>query len=1267
MFRCFSWIALVTLLTLVCCPHLWAEEPLAVYMVELALEPAAQVYETALAKQGLDSAVSRARAQLRAVNEAQNAVIRTLTSKSIGADILFRTGRVYNGIAVRMGADGAELLKTLSGVKSVHRLRPARLHTASSMPFVGLPALWDGLGLGLTGEGLRIGIIDTGIDYLHPDFGGTGSPADHAANNTQVISDGFFPTPKVAGGYDFVGDDYDPYDPVLAVPQPDPDPMDQHQTGHGTHVAGIAAGLGVTGAGDTYTGPYDMDIPFSSLQIGPGAAPRASLYALKVFGRGNASFIVIPAIEWAVDPDGDGDFSDHLDVINLSLGDDYAGNDDPEAVACDNAVLAGVIVVASAGNDGDVYFAVGSPGSAPGAISVAASEDDDPYETELSADRLAAFSSRGPSQGGTQLLLKPDVAAPGRLIRSARLFQENDPDNLTTLLSGTSMASPQVAGVMALLRGLHPAWSAVELKALLMNTATYNVYRLANHGLPREAPAHAGAGRVNPPYAAENRVIAYDADYPERVGVTFEANEVVTQVIERRHVRVENKGDAPVSLTAALDTVTVLPGVDMFVDPVQTGPIAPGAHVDLEIGLQAMASRMKHPRDPAARTGINAFTRHWISEVSGYLTLSPGGGADPLRVPFYGTLRRASDMRTVTSGLDFTAGPTQDITLTGVAVNTGEEYPDDVVSLVTPFVLLDFDDNDVTGGGLNAGADLKYLGVTSDFSETQSVSGSTLYFGIATWAPWYTLNWVRFEVQIDTNNDGTTDFLLYNSANPLSTQTEFDSDVYLSRLSDLHGTDTIQGFVNGFPAEQYDTVPFMTDVLYLPVKAEALGLSNAKRDFGFRVRSVVRVDDEDPVRDESAAMRYDVAAPGLTFALGESGTPTHFDFKNGTIAATYDAAAFSARGALGALLLHHQNPAGKRAVWMPLITTGDSDGDQIPDVTEGGEDIDRDGLPNLLDTDSDGDGIPDSIEGSGDPDLDNAPNFIDEDSDGDGLTDREEWTLPRTDPYNPDSDADGIPDATDGRIDSDGDGTFNAMDTDSDDDGIPDVIEGTADPDTDGTPNFLDLDSDGDGIGDEEEGVNDFDADSQPNYLDLDSDGDTLSDKDERTVHGTDPYRVDTDHDGRTDPEELAAGTDPKTPQPPPAAANVQASDGAFADYVRVTWDDVPGLTEYRVFRGQDATPVNAAPISDWSTELHFDDMTATAATYTPGTACRRETVQYVSHTYFVLTRNAGGEGEMSAPDTGFRGVTTAKMAGLAALTAIVLVSACLAGRKRRV
>ncbi|MEM6794018.1 MAG: S8 family serine peptidase [Acidobacteriota bacterium] len=367
-----------------------------------------------------ERASAAARRQIQRNGETQERVAGALRLAVPEAREIFRVQRVLNGLAVTWGEAPAavlearlEAIRRLEGVADVRPMPVKRRTNSTSVPFVGADDVWDAGGLGLLGDGLRIGVIDTGVDYLHSGFGGSGLAADYAANDPTIL-DGFFPTPKVAGGFDFVGDAYDASsgDPAIATPQPDPDPMDCD--GHGTHVAGTAAGFGVEGDGTTYPGPYGAGstVPFGSLRVGPGVAPLATLYALRVFGCSGTTNVVELALEWAVDPDGDGDFSDRLDVVNLSLAARFGGRDDPAAAAADAASLAGVVVVASAGNDGDVVSIVGAPASADRAIAVAASWDDDTGFPTRAVRVLAPAELAGTHQAGGANF-GPAVAAPG--------------------------------------------------------------------------------------------------------------------------------------------------------------------------------------------------------------------------------------------------------------------------------------------------------------------------------------------------------------------------------------------------------------------------------------------------------------------------------------------------------------------------------------------------------------------------------------------------------------------------------------------------------------------------------------------------------------------------------------------------------------------------------------------------------------------------------------------------------------------------------------
>ncbi len=290
---------------------------------------------------------------------------------------LFTTSNSVPGLGLTATA---EALTGIAARPDVVKITPivAKTHdNAASGELIKALAAWQRTGI--TGKGVRVGVIDTGIDYTHADFGGPGTVAAYeAAHKTADSGTPWAPTAKVVGGWDFVGDSYNA-DPSSAhyqpVPKPDPNPLDCD--GHGTHVAGTAAGYGVTSGGKTFAGSYRSLSAgtLRTMSIGPGMAPQASLYALRVFGCEGSTDMVLPALDWSLDPNGDGDFSDHLDVVNLSLGADFGAPDDPETPVVDNLAKHGVLPVISAGNAGDITDIGGSPGNAPRALSVASSID----------------------------------------------------------------------------------------------------------------------------------------------------------------------------------------------------------------------------------------------------------------------------------------------------------------------------------------------------------------------------------------------------------------------------------------------------------------------------------------------------------------------------------------------------------------------------------------------------------------------------------------------------------------------------------------------------------------------------------------------------------------------------------------------------------------------------------------------------------------------------------------------------------------------------
>ena len=249
-----------------------------------------------------------------------------------------------------------------------------------------------------------------------------GTVADYQAAKAQLgqpVTPDEFPGPKVVGGYDFAGDAYQA-DPTTAdynpVPAPDPYPLDCNS--HGTHVAGTVAGYGVNADGTTYTGAYNKNTPFSSLRIGPGIAPLAKLYAYRVFGCAGSTDLVSAAIDRAADPNGDGDTSDHVDVINMSLGSDYGSPQDGDSVATDAASKLGITMVVASGNAGDLYDVGGSPGNAPSTIAVAASADAHSVVDALNVTGPRRSRASTPPSARSPTTRRPSPTSAGTVARS---------------------------------------------------------------------------------------------------------------------------------------------------------------------------------------------------------------------------------------------------------------------------------------------------------------------------------------------------------------------------------------------------------------------------------------------------------------------------------------------------------------------------------------------------------------------------------------------------------------------------------------------------------------------------------------------------------------------------------------------------------------------------------------------------------------------------------------------------------------------------------
>ncbi len=362
-------------------------------VIEMEGDPVAVVE----AEKDGDLAPSEREAVKDELKSAQDEISGEIADK--GGEIQAQMQSAYNGFQASVPADQLDAVAELPGVVAVHPVRTYALDNAVSVPFLGVPQVWESTGY--TGEGVKVAIIDTGIDYTHATFGGPGTTAAydaaHAAGAQPADPTLYGPDARrVKGGIDLVGDDYNA-DPSSAsyqpVPHPDDNPLDCQ--GHGSHVAGTTGGSGVLADGTGFTGPYDTTTPSNTFRVGPGVAPQVDLYAVRVFGCAGSTDMVVPALDWAVE--------NGMDVVNMSLGSSFGRGDDPDAVAAANAVGAGVVVVASAGNAGHNPYLTGSPGSGDGVVSVSAVDSAEGFPgatVTVNGQNVEAINANGASLDG---------------------------------------------------------------------------------------------------------------------------------------------------------------------------------------------------------------------------------------------------------------------------------------------------------------------------------------------------------------------------------------------------------------------------------------------------------------------------------------------------------------------------------------------------------------------------------------------------------------------------------------------------------------------------------------------------------------------------------------------------------------------------------------------------------------------------------------------------------------------------------------------------
>ena len=857
--------------------------------------------------------------RLRREQDAVLARVLALGGKEIG-----RVHIAYNAAFVRIDASKAEALANLPGVTSIQRASDFHINLSETVPYVGAAAVQAA---GVTGKGVRVAVLDSGIDYTHRSLGGSGLVSDYtkALNSATARDVSLFPTAKVIEGADFVGEHWD--GDKNRTLEPDDNPIDAD--GHGTHVADIIAGRSNDG----------MHV---------GVAPGASLLAVKVCSSHSTAcsgIAILEGIDFALDPNRDDAMDDAVDILNLSVGAPYGQKEDSTAVAASNAARAGVIVVTAAGNSGDKPYDLGSPGISPDVITVAQTQVPsavaiplrieppsaiagtylntavlsfarvttgvqapvaflgdgcsratylaDPTNKIALIDRggtncnvsakialagaagalgviiamvddaaplsfsnggecpppggtcvpsvviekkladsiranlpsgviaeisprngiplsgsMASTSARGPSYDYQQI--KPDLAAPGASV-SARVGTGSGEE----AFSGTSGSAPMVSGAAALMLEAYPNRSSWAIKSALMNTADPEVYTDPVFLPGVLAPVtRVGAGELQVNKAIATTTVAWDAQ--RRTGsLSFGYQNVSdNNATFVRTVRVQNYSRSArrydVSSIFRYDNDAASGAVRILTPGSVTVP--PFGSTTFDVVLRIDASKLPYW---TFFGGANAGNGPLLQSVEfdGFITLKDS--RDTVRMPWHVLPHRSSEVRVVNRNV---AIPAKGFGLLALA-NTSRALPGvlDIFNLtgtsprLRPSQLPDEEDettvHDLAAVGVRATVDNRKLPIVQFAIHTYGRRAHPAYPG-------------RFDVFIDSNNDGKPDFRIFNAE-----WHGFDSDGLTVIAVDDLSTDADN---NNLAVYYYVDADFDSSNLIMSVPPNAVGLTPGK-------------------------------------------------------------------------------------------------------------------------------------------------------------------------------------------------------------------------------------------------------------------------------------------------------------------------------------------------------------------------------------------------------------------------------------------------------
>ena len=697
----------------------------------------------------------------------QEAIQEEVMKRFPRAKIVATTQKLMNIVFVEMHIKPTDdlafidfTLSEIPGVQRVSQEEDSHLEDIDAVNYMGAGESLAQQFCGVGGQGVKIAVLDSGIDYTHERLGGPGTNAAYrlaygtgpdSPENKQRNAE-LFPNGRIIEGYDFLGEDFT--HTAASVPGdavPDDNPIDALR--HGTMVADAILSV----------------------------APQAQLLAYKVCTSNTGtcpSFAVLQALEAAVEAEAD--------IVNLSLGGTYLSSYyDTRTKAMENVFGLGLLPVVAAGNEGFVPYIAGPGGTTPNAISVGSTGS--PKGT--SYNTMATYSSRGVGENN---LLKPDITAPSGLSLAA----VGTGNGMMTNVEGTSFSAPLIAGTAALVKERCPTCSPFALKAILMNNARRHVQYTTTSSQPwsSEQPTEvplaandtnstnssdmyvpllkddaplslAGAGGVQIDKALDSDIWAYSLN-DLQPSLSFGLINAYQEIVLTKTIKVINISGRQQTLRLRSEVAYKALFEEGQENPLtisfspQTALLPEGCNSEIIINATLTVNPYKAPPNHMTSSGAASKDPSLMdrNEFGGWIVIENVENGKDVSLPYMMILRQASHVTLENNVFQSLNGNTAEVNIGLVNDGVG-------VAQIDAFELLFTSEDDPEGeyGQENSPSDFRYVGYRVWKTENVTDCDYLLEFSFTTWEKQRRLNLEFFQVHLDIDMDGVIDYILFNT------------------------------------------------------------------------------------------------------------------------------------------------------------------------------------------------------------------------------------------------------------------------------------------------------------------------------------------------------------------------------------------------------------------------------------------------------------------------------------------------------------------------